>query len=151
MMIRQALTLSVFPVVTVSMLFGAAVFAAKPASDIPVLVTFGNSAADSLRSDGFTAPGYNADYANGLENVLAIMQGSGNFRIFTRNDIRQPVQRHMCFDFGTQSVPFPPSQCVDVGQPMHAYPTGDVLIQNLRYGQSVRKLTRFTWDDGDLR
>jgi hypothetical protein len=34
---------------------------------------------------------------------------------------------------------------------MHAYPSGDVMIQNLRYGQSVRKLTRFTWDDGSVR
>jgi hypothetical protein len=114
-------------------------------------VSFGSGPTDALRSDGFVAPGYAADYANGLENVLAILQTSGNFRFFTQNDTAQPASRAVCFDFGAQSVPFQSAQCVNVGQPMHAYATGDVAIQALRYGQSVRKLTRFTWDDGSIR
>jgi hypothetical protein len=135
----------------ISMASGAAVLAGKPTPEISLLVTFGSGAADTLRSDGFTAPGYEADYANGLENVLAILQGTGNFRFSTQNNTRQPVQRRLCFDFGAQSVPFAPAQCVSVQQPMHAYPTGNADIQNLRYGQSVQKLTRFAWDDGDVR
>ena len=136
-------------VVAVSMAFGASLSAGRPAPDIPVLVTFGQGPADALRSDGFTAPGYLADYANGLENVLAVVQRSGNFRFFTQDDTRKPAVRTMCFDFGTQLVPFQGAQCVNVGQPMLAYPQGDVAIQNLRYGQSVRKLTRFGWNEGN--
>lgn len=125
---------------------GPGLFAAKPPGETPLLVSFGSSAADALRSDGFLAPGFQADYADGLENVLAILQTSGNFRFFMDGDM-QPALRSLCFDFGTQLVPFPAAQCVHANQPMHAYPVGDVAIQNLRYGQSVRKLTRFTWQD----
>ena len=57
----------------------------------------------------------------------------------------------MCFNFDAQAVPFAAAQCVNVGQPMHAYTSGDVPIQNLRYGQSVQKLTRFAWDDAAVR
>jgi hypothetical protein len=134
----------------VSLVLGAALMAAKPPSELPLLVTFGNGPFDALRSDGFTAPGYQADYANGIENVLAILQPSGNFRFFTQNDTKLAAQRSVCFDFGAQPVPIQPARCVNMGQPMLAYPTGDVPIQNLRYGQFVAKLTRFTWDEGSL-
>ncbi len=133
-------------IVAISVLSGASLLAGKPAPDVAVLVTFGQGPADALRSDGFVAPGYLADYANGLENILALIQSSGNFRFFTQDDTRKPALRSTCFDFGAQVVPFQSGQCVNVGQPMHAFPQGDVLIQNLRYGQSVRKLTRFAWD-----
>ena len=134
-----------------AMLCGSVFAAGKPLRDVPILVTFGSGALDTLRSDGLRARGYDADYADGQDNVLAIIQSSGNFRFFTQNDTSLPAGRSVCFDFGAQSVPFVPAQCVNVGQPMHAYPTGDVAIQNLRYGQSVRKLTRFTWDEGSVR
>jgi hypothetical protein len=134
---------------TVAMMavLGAGLFAAKPPQDIPLLVSFGAGTADALRSDGYLAPGFQADYANGLENVLAVLQTSGNFRFFMDGDMQLPPLRSLCFDFGTQLVPFPAAQCVHANQPMHAYPVNDVAIQNLRYGQSVRKLTRFTWQD----
>ena len=134
--------------------------AGKPAPDIPLLVSFSSGETDALTSDGFTAPGYAENYANGLENVLAIIQPSGNFRFGTENNLNAPSPRRMCVDFGTQfaeqglSVPFVdgnPRQCVKVLQQMHAYPTGDISIASLRYGQSVEKLTRFAWDDGSYR
>ena len=126
---------------------GAGLFAAKPPREIPLLVSFGTGPADALRSDGFLAPGFQADYADGLENVLAILQTSGNFRFFMQNDTQLPALRSLCFDFGAQLVPFASAQCVHANQPMHAYPVNDVAIQNLRYGQSVPKLTRFAWQD----
>jgi len=138
-------------VVVSASLYGSVIAAGKPPKDVSVLVTFGSGALDTLRSDGLRARGYDADYADAQDNVLALVQGSGNFRFFTQSDTSLPAGRNVCFDFGTQSVPFVVSQCVNVGQPMHAYPTGDVAIQNLRYGQSVRKLTRFTWDEGSVR
>jgi hypothetical protein len=135
-----------------SMTIASLAFAAgKPPAEISLLLTFGQGASDALRSDGYTAPGVTADYANGAENVLAILQTSGNFRFSTEDDTRLAVQRSMCFDFGTQSVPFAPAQCVNVLQPMHNYTTNDVAIQSLRYGGTVRKLTRFAWDDGGYR
>jgi hypothetical protein len=123
--------------------------AGKPSPNIPLplLVSFGAGEADALRSDGWHAPGFQDDYADGLENVLAILQTSGNFRFFMDGDAQLPPQRSLCFDFRAQQVPFPAAQCVHANQPMHAYPVNDVAIQNLRYGQSVRKLTRFTWQD----
>lgn len=130
-----------------AVLTGVGVFAARLPPETPLIVTFGNSEADALRSDGFQAPGYNADYADGLENVLAILQTSGNFRFFTQDDTRLAASRAVCFNFGTQPVPFVPAQCVNIGQPMHAYATGNVAIQGLRYGQSVKKLTRFSWTE----
>lgn len=144
---RRAACLAVASV----MLCGTVIAAGKPPRDVPILVTFGSGPLDALRSDGLRARGYDADYADGQDNVLAIIQTSGNFRFFTQNDPALPAGRNICFDFGTQSVPFLPSRCVSIGQPMHAYPAGDVAIQNLRYGQSVRKLTRFAWDDGGVR
>jgi hypothetical protein len=133
--------------------------AAGTPKDTSVLLTFGNTAADRLTSDGttVTVSGRTADYANGLQNVLSALQTSGNYRFSTENDTRLAAERRMCVDFGTQfndqglAVPFVDGQsrqCVNVLQPMHSYLTGDVAIQNLRYGQSVRKLTRFAWDDG---
>jgi len=139
---------------------GHVVSAGKPVQDIPLLLSFSSGEADALTSDGFMAPGYTENYANGLENVLAIIQPSGNLRFGTENDLNAPAPRRMCVDFGSQfadqglSVPFVdgnPRQCVKVLQPMHAYPTGDISIASLRYGQSVEKLTRFAWDDGSYR
>ena len=137
-----------------------ALIAGKPVADIPLLLGFSNTEADTLTSDGFLAAGYPADYADGIENILAIIQPSGNLRFGTENDLRSPATRRMCVDFGSQFadqglvVPFVDGnsrQCVNVLQPMHAYPTGDVSIASLRYGQSVQKLTRFAWDDGSYR
>jgi hypothetical protein len=134
--------------------------AGKPIADLPLLVSFGHSESDALTSDGFIAPGYADDYADGAENVLAIIQGSGNLRFGTQSDETRAALRRLCVDFGDQFaaqgmlVPFAggnPRQCVHVLQPMHAYPTGDVSIASLRYGQSVEKLTRFAWDDGGYR
>jgi len=137
-----------------------ALIAGKPAADIPLLLGFSNTEADALTSDGFLAGGYPADYAHGIENVLAIIQPSGNLRFSTQNDLRAPAPRRMCVDFGSQfadqglAAPFGdgnPRQCVKVMQPMHAYASGDVSIATLRYGQSVVKLTRFEWDEGSYR
>jgi hypothetical protein len=136
--------------------------AAPPPKDTPVLLTFGHTVADRLTSDGgsVSVTGRTADYANGLENVLSSVQSSGNYRFVTRNDARLPASRSMCLDFGTQfesqglAVPFADAQsrqCVDVLQSVHSYPAGDVALQNLRYGQSVRKLTRFGWSDGGFK
>ena len=142
------------------LLAGVVVSAGKPSPDIALLVSFSNTAADALTGDGFLAPGYAADYAHGLENILAIIQPSGNFRFGTQSNLNAAATRQMCVDFATQFadlgllVPFVdgnPRQCVNVLQPMHAYPTGDVSIASLRYGQSVEKLTRFSWDDGSYR
>jgi hypothetical protein len=137
-----------------------ALIAGKPVSDIPLLLGFSNTEADALTSDGFLAAGYPADYADGIENVLAIIQPSGNLRFGTETALNAPSPRRMCVDFGTQFAdqglvaPFLDGnsrQCVKVLQPMHAYPIGDVSIASLRYGQSVEKLTRFAWDDGSYR
>ena len=123
-------------------------------------MSFGQLDGDGVTSDGFTAPGYAADYADGVENVLAVIQASGNFRFNVQNDLRAAASRKMCVDFGDQFaaqgvvIPFTDGlarQCVIVEQPMHAYPTGDLSIAALRYGQSVEKLTRFAWDDGGYR
>jgi hypothetical protein len=131
---------------------GSVLSAAKPPREVALAVTFGSGQTDTLRSDGRQAPGYEADYVNGLENVQAVLQSSGNFRFFTQSDTAQPPLRAMCFDFGAQEVPFARVQCVNVGQPMHSYTDGsDVPIQSLTYGQSVHKLTRFAWDDGGYR
>lgn len=139
---------------------GGAAVLAKPAADLPVLLWFGNAPGDGLTSDGDTVVvnGTVADYANGVENVLAVIQSSGDFRFSTDNNTKLVAQRHMCVDFGTQFadrgmvVPFTdglPKQCVDVTEPMHGYTDGsDIPIQNLRYGQSVHKLVRFGWTDG---
>ena len=151
---------SVFGVVVLAGCLVDAVIAGKPAADVPLLMDFSNTEADTLTSDGFLAPGYSAAYAHGVENVLAIIQPSGNLRFGTENDLHAPAPRRMCVDFGSQFadqglvVPFldgNPRQCVNVLQPMHAYATGDVSIASLRYGQSVEKLTRFAWDDGSYR
>ena len=130
--------------------------AGKPTADIPVRMNFSAGTTDRITTDGLTAPGYADAYVDGIENVLAIIQASGNLRFTTHNDTRLAAARRVCIDFGTQfadqgqPVPFAdanPRQCVDVMQPMHAFPAGDIPIMNLRYGQSVEKLTRFGWDD----
>jgi hypothetical protein len=152
--------LSVIGAAMVMMGLTAAVNAGKPAADIPLLVSFSSGETDALTHDGFLAPGYAANYAHGAENVLAIIQPSGNFRFGTQNNLNAAALRRMCVDFGAQfadrglTVPFVdgnPRQCVNVAQPMLAYAVGDVSIASLRYGQSVEKLTRFTWDDGSYR
>jgi hypothetical protein len=140
--------------------FGLVSAAGKPVADVPILVSFGHTESDALTSDGFIAPGFADDYADGVENVLAVIQGSGNLRFGTQSDESRAALRHLCVNFGDQFaaggmlVPFldgNPRQCVNVLQPMHAYLTGDVSINALRYGQSVEKLTRFAWDDSGYR
>jgi len=129
------------------------------AADIPQYLWFGNVPSDGLRSDGGTVAlnGVVADYTDGLQNVLAIIQSTGNFRFSTAAHTRKPVERAVVIDFGTQfadrglTVPFSngaPLQRVDILEAMHAYPAGDVAILSLRYPQSVQKLVRFTWVDG---
>lgn len=129
--------------------------AARPASDVPVNLWFGNAAGDGITSDGLSSVGgVTADYIDGIQNVLAIIQGSGNFRFSTQDNTRSAAQRSICVNFAAQypgPLPFgngSAQQCVNALQPMLAYATGNVPIQNLRYGQSVQKLTRFGWDDG---
>lgn len=150
----------ILPVAIAVALAASPLDGAKPPADIPLLVSFSNSALDAVTGDGFTAPGYEAQYANGVENILALIQPSGNFRFGTQADAHRSPLRSVCIDFGTQfsdqgrAVPFSdanPRQCVNVLQPMHAYATGDVSIASLRYGQSVLKLTRVAWDDGGYR
>lgn len=153
--IRQVLALA-----AIVAALGHDVNAGKPAADIPLLVSFSAGETDALTSDGLTAPGYSDGYAHGVENVLAVIQPSGNFRFGTQASLNAAATRRMCVDFGAQFadqqlvVPFVdgnPRQCVNVLQPMHGYLTGDVAISSLRYGQSVEKLTRFAWDDGGYR
>lgn len=135
---------------------GAGLRAGKTSPDVPVNLWFDQTQA--LTSDGLlaTANGVTADYINGLQNVLAVIQGSGNSRFATQNDTRQPATRSLCVDFGTQiangSVPFgngASRQCVNVLQSMLGYPIGaaTVSIQSLHYGQSVQKLARWAWTD----
>ena len=135
-------------IVAMMAVFGAGLLAAKPLREIPLLVSFGTGAGDALKSDSLQAPGFQADYANGVENVLAILQTTGNFRFFMDGDAQLTPIRSLCFDFRDQPVVFPAAQCVHANQPMLGYADNNVAIQNLRYGQSVRKLTRFTWQDG---
>lgn len=134
----------------------AVLTAGKPAADIAVKMNFSAGATDRITSDGLTAPGYLDAYVDGVENVMAIIQSSGNLRFTTRNETRLAATRRLCIDFADQfaaqgkPVPFAdanPRQCVDVMQPMHAYASVDIAIMNLRYGQSVDKLTRFGWED----
>jgi hypothetical protein len=130
--------------------------AGKPLRDTPVNLWFGNATGDGVSSDGHTtiANGISADYIDSIQNVLAIIQSTGNFRFTTQNNTRSAAERLVCLDFGTQYsglLPFgngDAQQCVSVLEAMHNYPTGDVAIQSLRYGQSVQKLVRFTWNDG---
>jgi len=130
--------------------------AGKPTADIPLKMNLSAGAADRITSDGLTATGYADAYVDGVENVMAIIQSSGNFRFTTRNETRLAATRRLCIDFAGQfadqgkPVPFAdgnPRQCVDVTQPMHAYASVDIAIMSLRYGQSVDKLTRFGWED----
>jgi len=134
----------------------------KPApAEVALRVSFGHGTLDTITSDSFTPPGYpEDDYVNGVENVLAIIQGSGNFRFDTQHDANVAPDRRICIDFGNQFadqglvVPFSggnPRQCVIVEQPMLGYSTVDVSIANLTPGQSVQKLTRLAWDDGTYR
>ncbi len=141
----------------------SSVWAAKPPVETPLLVWFGNAAGDGLRSDGqqgvVVVGGVtkSADYANGTQNVLAILQTSGNFRFGMQADTTVAATRSVCVNFGTQldsvtTRPLPmSSECVNIAEPMHAYPTGDVAIQNLVLGQQVVKLTRFAWDESGYR
>ena len=117
----------------------------KPAADVPVVLTFGTASTDALQSDGFVAPGYSADYAHGVENILAVLYPAGNLGFSTQADTRNNALRSVCINFGAQVVPFAALQCVNMSQPMHEYPSDITSIQNLAYGQSVAKLTRFAW------
>jgi len=136
--------------------------AAGPQRDLPAYLWFGNGATDRVTSDGLTVTvnGVTADYIDGSQNVLAIIKGTGNFQFQTQANTHQTAVRSVCMDFGTQfgdqAIPIPfvdgsPRHCGDVGQPMTGYPTGgpnDIAVQNLRYGQSIAKLTRLNFSDG---
>ena len=119
----------------------------KPLSEVPMLLSFGTGEANALRSDGHLAPGDAADYAHGVENVQAVLYPAGNLGFSTQANGRQAAERAVCFDFGSQQVPFAAGQCVNIAQPMIAYLTETTPIHNLAYGQSVPKLTRFAWTD----
>ena len=147
---RRALT-----VVTLCFSVTAALLAAgRPPVilEVPLVLTVVDAPCETGSCPGLASDTLGT-YTDGTDNVLAILQGSGNFRFFTQSDTRQGAVRNLCYDFGDQLTglagPLPlPSACVNVGQPMHAYATGDVAIQNLTFGQSVRKLTRFAWTEG---
>lgn len=155
-MIRMS-RLITLPVVA---LLATPAISAKPVADISLLISFSASERDAITGDGFTAPGFDADYADGIENVLAVIQPAGNLRFGTQHDPRKSALRRTCIDFGTQftdqglTVPFSdgnPRQCVNTLQPMHGFATGDVSLGSLRYAQSVMKLTRLAWDDNGYR
>ena len=69
--------------VAIAVLLGTTLNAQKPSSDIPLLVWFGPQTDGGVTSDGrqVTVGAIVADYASGLENVLAVVQSSGNFRL----------------------------------------------------------------------
>ena len=123
--------------------------------DVPINLWFDNTFGLGLTSDGSTAGanGVVADYIDGLQNVLAVIQSSGTFRFSTQDNTHQPAQRLLCIDFGNQypgPLPFGNGgsfQCVNMLQAMHDYGASTVGIAGLHPGQSVQKLVRFTWDD----
>ena len=78
----------------------------RPEPEVPVLLSFGTAATDGIRSDGFTAPGYAADYADRVENVQAVLYPAGNLGFSTQADSRQAAVRAVCLNFGEQPVPF---------------------------------------------
>ena len=129
--------------------------AGKTPPDIPINLWFDNTLGQGLTSDNLTAGanGVVADYIDGLQNVLAIIQGGGNFRFSTEDNTRQAIQRSLCVDFGTQypgALPFGNGgsyQCVNILQAMIGYGTTTSAIATLHPGQFVTKLVRFTWED----
>jgi len=137
------------------------VSAGKPAPtppDIPVNLSFDNGSGQALASDGqteLTSSGGQADYVDGLQNVLAGI--SGNFRFSTQANSKLPPQRSACVDFGGQyvegTVPFgngSTRQCVNILEAMVAFPigSGSGYIQTLKLGQSLPKTVRWEWQDG---
>lgn len=136
-------------------LSAAGLRAGKTPPDIPINLWFDNSLGQGLTSDHLTASanGVIADYIDGLQNVLAIIQGGGNFRFSTQDNTRQATPRSLCVDFGTQysgALPFGTGssyQCVNILEAMLSFGTSSA-IASLHPGESVQKLVRFQWEDG---
>jgi hypothetical protein len=139
-------------------------WAARPLPDTPLLVWFGNETGDGLKSDGqhvvVNSGGalVTADYANGIDNVLAVLQNDlGLSRFDMQSEKSKPSIRNVCVDFGTQLDavtvrPLPLSvECVNIEEPMHNYPANDVAMQKLTLNQQVEKLTRFCWNEAGYR
>ena len=135
----------------------AVVDAGKTPPDIPINLWL---AADgqAVTSDGqqVFANGVWADYVDGLQNVLAIIQGGGNFRFSTQSNTRQAAQRSVDVNFGSQTpnpqIPFFPNglseQRVNITEPMHGFPLGTetAAVATLHPGQSTLKLVRWDWE-----
>jgi hypothetical protein len=163
---RRRVSIALAAVAILTLPIGSLTARQKPMAEIPLFVWFGAQAdggPGGLTSDGrqvsVTLNGVTttADYANGSENVQAVLQPSGNFRFNTQVNTKKTAVRHLCVDFGAQlnglsMQPLPNSyQCVTIEQPMHGYATGDVAIQNLSLNQQVLKLTRFAWTESGYR
>ena len=146
-----------FAVMGAMCLISGKTMAGKPVPDTALKVELRDAAGDGLKSDGMKSlSGLPFDYVHGLpDNVIAILQGSsGNYRFETQYDTSVPVRRHLCFDFGAQPVPFSSSAfCVEAVQAMLAEfdATANARIQDLRYGQSVKKRTRIEWSDASVQ
>lgn len=143
-------------VIAAVVLSAAGLTAGKTQPDIPINLWFDDTVGQGLTSDGLTATanGVTADYIDGVQNVLAIIQSSSGFRFSTQDNTHQSAQRSLCLDFGVQypgPLPFGNGgsfQCVNILEPMHLYGTNTTAIGSLHPGQSVQKLVRFGWDDG---
>lgn len=138
-----------FAVVGAICVISGKAMAGKPVPDTALTVELRDAAGDGLKSDGRKSlSGLPFDYAHGLPG------SSGNYRFETQYDTSVPARRHLCFDFGAQPAPFSSSAfCVEAVQAMlpEFDSTASAPIQDLRYGQSVRKRTRIAWTDASER
>ena len=121
--------------------------AAAPPREVQLKVTYRDAMGplpDGVQSDGLVSfTGMGAQYVHGSEdNVLAILQDTGNFRFSTRLDTRKPLRRRLCLNFGTQPIPFLAPGCTDVLIGMH----GDGRVQEMAYGEVLAKRVRLTWN-----
>ena len=141
-------------------LSAAVISAAKTPPDIPINLWLASDG-QALTSDGQQAfaNGVWADYIDGLQNVLATIQGGGNFRFSTESNTRQPLQRLVDVNFGSQTpnpnIPFFSTglsdQRVNTVQSMLGYPLGSntAAVAGLHPGQSTQKLVRWDWEEAD--
>ena len=141
-------------------LSAVALSAGRTPPDIPINLWFGSST-QGLTSDGGTVFYNNvqADYIDGQQNVSAVIQGGGNFRLLTQSNTRQPVQRFVDINFGSQTanamIPFFPSglsdERVNVVQAVVGFPLGSATtaIADLHPMGSTMKIVRWNWDESD--
>ncbi len=128
-------------------LAASGLMAAAPPREVQLKVTYRDAMgtlSDGVTSDGLVSfTGIGAQYVHGSDdNVLAILQDTGNFRFSTRLDTRKPLRRRLCLNFGTQPITFPAPGCTDVLTGMH----GDGRIQEMAYGEVLAKRVRLTWN-----